>query len=90
MASYMRGRGLRRIKHLPQSPLQVNFFYITTFVISFYQSNFSTGVRIPNSVWSACKAWTRTWRLQWYKENNLKNFQISRLDFKGDTTYFIW
>jgi hypothetical protein len=37
-----KGGGLRQMNTCRQVPLQVNFFYITTFGDSFYQSNLST------------------------------------------------
>ncbi len=39
---HSRGGGLRKIKHLPQSPFTGPFFWITTFGIGFYESNLST------------------------------------------------
>ncbi len=39
---HRRGEGLRQIKHLPQSPFTGQFFQITAFGITFYQSNLST------------------------------------------------
>jgi hypothetical protein len=41
-------RGLRQIRHLPQSPFKGGFFKISTFGIAFYQCNLST--HLP--VWS--------------------------------------
>ncbi len=32
-------RGLRHIKHLPQTPCTGKYFQITTFALAFYQSN---------------------------------------------------
>jgi hypothetical protein len=37
-----KGRSIRQIKHLPQSPFTGQFCYITTFDIAFYLSSLST------------------------------------------------